>query len=430
MKAFCSIVLCIGAFVSVLGQGAADSSVVKEDKRFGFGGTPITAFDPDVGLRLGAVINIFDYGSPTVYPDFKQYLKTQVYRSTRGASKFLSVFQTESLLPWAQVIMEGSYTKEIAFTFWGFNGEQSVIGQSVHPELGIHSLSNFFMMQRLHARFRADAKWRIGSSNWGVLTGFGWNRYVLSNYVPNEQSHLSSSTLFEMYKEWNVIPAEEALGGDVLHLKIGGKYDTQNHKLNCTRGTLFDSYFILAKSSSAEGVFTKHIATFRKYISYKKNNYTLTYRISSQQKLGGHIPHYVLPTFYDGSQNTDGLGGSFTMRGIYRNRIVSDGFLLGNIELRKLVWNVQFLKLNWNVIASICTDASFVTQHYAVNLEGVPLDYKSSFFNSNKQRINSAYGVGLYFIYNTNNIMSVNYGFSLNEELGTGGLYVGSSFLF
>ena len=137
-----------------------------------------------------------------------------------------------------------------------------------------------------------------------------------------------------------------------------------------------------------------------------------------------------MPIFQDTRQEQDGLGGAFNLRGIYRNRIAANGFLLGNIEMRKNILSFNFLKLNWDIDISTFADAAYITREYKIDNSKVPESFRNTLFTNDAQKVNLSYGGGLYIIYNANNIISVNYGISPNKQLGTSGLYVGSTFLF
>lgn len=61
------------------------SSIVSQESAlksgFSWGGTPILAFDADLGLRYGAAINLFDYGKKSVYPNYRQYAFIKAFRT-------------------------------------------------------------------------------------------------------------------------------------------------------------------------------------------------------------------------------------------------------------------------------------------------------------------------------------------------------------
>ncbi len=54
---------------------------------------------------------------------------------------------------------------------------------------------------------------------------------------------------------------------------------------------------------------------------------------------------FLLPVagyyFHAYRSNNEGLGGSSTLRGVVRNRVIGDGFILGNVELR---WKPVYFK--------------------------------------------------------------------------------------
>ena len=60
--------------VSQLVAQEKDSTKTKVKKGWTFGALPVVAFDTDVGLQYGALVNLFDYGDGTIYPDYRHSL--------------------------------------------------------------------------------------------------------------------------------------------------------------------------------------------------------------------------------------------------------------------------------------------------------------------------------------------------------------------
>jgi hypothetical protein len=71
-----------------------------------------------------------------------------------------------------------------------------------------------------------------------------------------------------------------------------------------------------------------------------------------------------------------------------------------------------------------------VTGMYEFPDQGIPDDYRRDLIRDQRGGPHATAGAGVYLIYNKDNIISVNYGFSLDSQLGTKGLYIGSGFLF
>lgn len=219
-------------------------------------------------------------------------------------------------------------------------------------------------------------------------------------------------------------------GGTLTKITLGVSYDSRNSKIKCTDGFWFDTYFVVAPPLISSSSFVRHIATFRHYMHLPLINGILAYRITSQQLVAGKTPFYALPIFYDSRQNQDGLGGIFNMRGINRNRLVAEGFFMGNLELRKTALSFHLLNLYWDVDLSLFADAAYINREYSFNTQNIPDDKILTHFGNKAQRINKSYGAGIYFIYNHNNIFAVKYGVSPNKQLGDKGIYISSTFLF
>ncbi|MBN2807673.1 MAG: BamA/TamA family outer membrane protein [Prolixibacteraceae bacterium] len=406
---------------------------------FAWGGTPVLAFDPDLGLKYGALINLFDYGDGTVFPDYDQYAFIRLFHSTGGTSNLSLLFESETLIPDSRITFESSYIKDIALDFYGFNGLKVVYQHGFsHPDSSEYINRYFYKHQRELIRLRLDWQTNLPVSHWKMFFGLAWNRYLISDVDDEKlnknqslaESNSENMTLYQLYNDWGIIHDDEKSGGNLTTISLGFTYDSRNNKINCSDGTWFESYFILSPPSISSSLYLKHIATLRHYLRWSTPDAVIAFRLSSQQLLHGKLPFYALPVYHDTRQDQDGLGGAFNLRGIYRNRIAANGFLLGNIEMRKNIFSFNLFKLNWDIDLSVFTDAAYISREYKVDNTEVPGPFRNRLFNNDTQKINFSYGGGLYIIYNANNIISVNYGIAPNRQLGTSGIYIGSSFLF
>ena len=113
-----------------------------------------------------------------------------------------------------------------------------------------------------------------------------------------------------------------------------------------------------------------------------------------------------------------------------RNRIAADGFVTGNFEIKFKTLDFKLLKQYFSTSISGFYDNAYITQTYKVNLENVPEAEKPVHFNSGEQEVQHTFGPGLYIVFNQNNVITINYGFAANKQIGTSGLYIGSSLLF
>lgn len=91
-----SLLLCFGYTVSWVTAENKDSVSVSKDstpksgeiikKGISFSPLPIIAFDQNKGLQYGALLNIYDFGDGSLYPNVRQqwYIEASAY--TSGAS--------------------------------------------------------------------------------------------------------------------------------------------------------------------------------------------------------------------------------------------------------------------------------------------------------------------------------------------------------
>lgn len=408
-------------------------------KSFAWGGTPVLSYDSDLGLRYGAVINLFDYSEKSLLPDYVQHVRLRLYNSTKGTSNYSVLYDTERLMPRSVFTFEASYIEDIALDFYGFNG----LNAAYYPEFtdAEHTAyinKYFYSHHRKLLRVRALVQKHLTSREFRFFTGVEYNRYAMNDIdyqrfdIPDDPQGNSAdlTTLYKKYVYWGVIPAEEQGGGDLLTFSSGIIYDTRQGKIHCKGGTWFESYFIISPPGVSSSFFIRQVTTLRQYIPVPAVGAIFAYRLSSQQKIAGAFPFYALPVFHASLENHDGPGGAFTLRGINRNRIAADGFLLGNVEFRKSLFSFRLLNINWHMEGLLFGDVGMITGAYDFADEGIPLAYRGELFRDMKQRPHATVGAGLYFIYNANNVISVNYGFSADSQMGTRGLYIGSAFLF
>ena len=408
-------------------------AVEKPDhKSFTWGVIPAAAFDSDLGFKYGAVFNLFDHGSHQKPPLFDQYLYIKLTNTTKGTLNAQAVFESKSLIKNATLILEASFLKDKKMDFFGFNGLNTIYHPALTNPLSPDFAGKFFFAhERDLLRLRADLQKNLLDDKLRLLTGFTHNRFNINRAKEEAAgSETYGTSLFENYKTWNIIKAEESRGGNINLLNLGLIYDTRNEHCFCTDGIWAEAMFIYSPGFISDADFSKLVLTYRQHASIMNERITFSFRASSQQKLSGDIPFYMLPVYFDSRLSQDGLGGAFNLRGAMRNRIVSDGFVAGNFETKFKISDFHLLGQYFYVSLSAFYDNVLVTQAYQTNLAEVPVDLRAFFFGNAKQKIHHTFGTGLYIVFNRNNVITVNYGIPVNVQDGPGGLYIGSSLLF
>ena len=179
--------------------------------------------------------------------------------------------------------------------------------------------------------------------------------------------------------------------------------------------------------------FLKLSVTQRQYITLVKNTLFFDYRLGAQFTLAGTSPFYVSPLFFYAHSTkayNEVLGGSGSLRGVLRNRVVGDGIAFGNFELR---WKfVQFTLANQNFYLGVNMffDTGMVIQKTEVNTGNVPGNELSDYFKKDAEKLHNSAGLGLKIAMNENFIVSVDYGKAFDAQDGTSGLYIGLGYLF
>lgn len=429
--------------------GQADSSVtsVKKDKiktGWNFGALPAIAYDTDIGFKYGALVNLFYYGDGKQYPKYLHSLYFEWNHTTKGSGTSQFTYDSEYLIPGIRVSAEASYLTEQALDFYGFNGYESGYNANLEDEDSDDYLSRvFYNMDRRLLRVKADFQGKISGQKLRWLAGLEFNKANMGtvdidklNKGKDPEDQLpDTALLYDKYVEWGIIPEDEADGGNTTLLKAGLVYDTRDIEPNPMKGMWTELQFLLAPGFLGNGdlAYTRMAFTHRQYFTLAPEVLSFAYRLSYQTKLSGDMPFYMLPFVYNTAPNytRDGLGGSKTIRGVMRNRIVGDGFVYGNLEMR---WKfLRTIVFNQNIYLALSgfLDGGMVTDKYDFDIDPAvsPSEY-SGLVNAGDEKLHLGAGGGLHIVMNQNFIIAVDYGRALDPEDGVSGLYIGLNFLY
>ena len=125
---------------------------------------------------------------------------------------------------------------------------------------------------------------------------------------------------------------------------------------------------------------------------------------------------------------TEGLGGVVTMRGVNRNGVLGDGFVLGNMELRWHFLDFQFINQNWQLAFSPFFDAGMIIQKYR---EEELIAAGSDYYSGVNEGLHMSAGAGIKIIMNRNMILGVDMGRALKTLDGNKNkIFVGFNYIF
>ncbi|HRX97946.1 MAG TPA: hypothetical protein P5514_13440, partial [Bacteroidales bacterium] len=139
----------------------------KEVKGFNFVPLPVIGYNVDIGFQYGLIVNFFNYGDGSLYPDYKYSLYTEFSRTTKGSGVNQLFFDSKYLIPGnIRITADLSYLTELTLNFYGFNGYDAVY----HPEFideGSEEYQSrvFYNQERKFLRFTSDLQGNIGIKN-------------------------------------------------------------------------------------------------------------------------------------------------------------------------------------------------------------------------------------------------------------------------
>ncbi len=421
-----------------------DSSEVKTG--FTFGALPAIAYDSDLGFRYGALTNLYWYGDGSQYPDYRHSLYAEWSRTTKGSGNNTIKYDSDYLIPKVRMQLEASLFTEKSLDFYGFNGAKSVFNTDF-----IADENHDDYLSRVY--YRLDRKWLMLKSDfWGDIKGkeLRWYAGLQFNKVDiaginienindglgvDEEGYLdpAEELLYDKYINWGIIKENQKDGGNNTQIKLGLVYDTRDEEPNPTSGMWTEAFFMYAADMSGNDLsYSNLIVTHRHYFPIVKERLSAAIRLTYQGKLSGETPFYMMPFYYSTFQTKDGLGGSKTVRGILRDRVVGESVGLTNIELRWKFFKGKFLGQNLYLALSGFLDGGMVLKEYDFDLTKVKADgdeYALN-FTTESERLHMAAGVGFHFVMNRNFIVAIDYGKALDPQDGSSGLYIGLNFLY
>jgi len=417
------------------------------------GPLPAITYSTDQGFQYGALVNLFNYGDGAIYPDYYHKIYIEASTFTKGSSILRIMYDSDYLIKGIRYAVDLSYMPDFAYDFYGFNGYGSIYNKAwTDDESDQYKSRLFYAMKRHLFRFKNDFIGNIGETNWHWNAGLSIQQFRPDNLDvtkfnkgrdPEDPKYLDPDvpTLFEIYKEAGVISEEEADGGWIPALKGGVSYDSRDQRACPMKGIWAEAGVeVVPEFLGAESSFGKFYFTWRQYFTLKERDLSFAYRLGYQTTIFGEVPFYyqgqVIVSELRGA-TSEGLGGSKTVRGILRNRVVGDGFLYGNAELRWKMVHFRFINQNFYLGTNYFVDAGMVTKTIDVNVAefGQALvdtgESASDYIKEDPQDSpHVAAGLGLKIAMNENFVISADFGKALNAQDGNTGFYIGLNYLF
>jgi hypothetical protein len=431
---------------------------------YNFGPLPAVAFDADKGFQLGALLNIYDFGDGSTYPNPRQQWYFEASFFTKGSQLYTVSYDNRFLIPGVRWSSTFTLTNDKAMDFYGFNGYMSYFNHEM-VALGKdkENLNNYiytpkYRINRVAMLFKTDLTGNIWNNKLFWEAGYhlsyfkqgAINREKINKNKDEEKMFPDSElTLFEQYRNWGIISDEEAEGGLNSTVRAGLLFDTRDKEGAPSRGIWAEAHLTIApKWLGTKIPFYKYSATFRQYLPIVDNDIlTFAYRLNYEGTIGEDAPYYVLPyiTVMGASYDRDGMGGYRTIRGLMRNRVQGLDMASYNAELRWRFVNFTLWKQNIAFGVNVFSDGTMVTRNFDMSFQGDEKyrkeydEYMALTGNRTADRPHITVGGGLRFIMNQNFIVAFEYGLPISKfssdpyiknQDGNGAFYINTGFLF
>ncbi len=459
-----SIALFIACLILVANISSGQDAEVKKTEKvktgWNFGGLPVVSFDSDLGFQYGALLNIFNYGDGSTYPQFKHNVYVEWSRFTKGSGINRLFYDSKYLIPGIRFTSDLSYLTDKTYDFYGYNGYEANYN-SLWPddsEDNADYMSRvFYKYDRKMFRFTVDLQGKLPIEKFGWAAGIGLYDYKvgsvdvakLNDGKDDDEKLPNMRGLYDHYIAAGIIDAEEAKGSFVTYLKAGLVYDTRDNEPNPMKGVWTEAVFTYAPSFMGIGKKFEHLKfslTHRQYFALVPERLSFAYRLGFQTTLLGDCPFYLQPnltTLILRGSTSEGLGGGKSLRGVIRNRVIGDGVAYGNFEMRWKFVRFQFINQNFYLSFNTFIDAGQVVipVKFEKNLtywnsiawqnDEIGNEFSADdIFSTDKESIHASYGAGLRIVMNQNFIIAVDHGRPFDERDGKSGTYIGLNFLF
>lgn len=429
---FCALVITSGS------KAQAQDSIPDAKTGWNMGILPALGYDSNLGFLYGGIVNLFDYGNGERFPDYNQNLYMQLSTYTKGGWDAIVYFDSFTLIPEKQFTGRLSFTRNRAYPFYGFNGAQTNYNANWEDDENDDFVSQvFYKADRQVIKADAIVQDNFGDSDFKWMAGIDMGFYKIDTVDVNhlndkrdDDDQLSTVPgLYNRYVKYGVISDEEKNGGWDNSLKLGLVYDTRDRLTNPMKGTWTEMIVRAApKAFGNYNNFARMSIIHRQYFTVVKEKLSFAYRLWYESAFGdvpSYSRHYLTASNY-----YEGMGGSYTLRGVLMNRVVGKQTAIANIGLRWKAARFQAIGQNFYLGFNAFMDNGYILQGYDLDLSNVPEMEHSLLFSDDYKELVTAAGLGIKLAMNENFVISGEYGSSFDENYGTSGLYFQIGYIF
>ncbi|HDP75614.1 MAG TPA: hypothetical protein ENN49_07065 [Bacteroidales bacterium] len=399
---------------------------------------PALGYDSNLGLLYGAIVNSFDFGNGSRYPDFNHNLYLQLSAYTKGSMDAIAYFDSYTLIPNKHFIGRLSFNRNRTYPFYGFNGTQTFYNADFENIDETDFISQvFYKYDRKLAKADFLIEDKIADSKFKWLAGLDLGWYDIATV---DIDHLNKGRdddelipnvpiLYDQLVSWGIISADEKDGGFDNSVKLGLVFDTRDRLTNPMNGTWTELLFRASpKFIGNNNNYGRISLIHRQYFTLIKERLSFAYRVWYEGNFG-NVPFYARQHLTTSNYN-EGFGGAQTVRGVLMNRVVGQHTAIGNFEFRWKAHRFQAIGQNFYLGFNLFADAGKVLKGYDLDLTNVPIAQRNQLFSNSYKDLYTTFGAGLKIVMNENFVVSADYGMAMDKNYGSSGLYVLVGFLF
>ena len=225
-----------------------DGEIIKTG--YNYGPLPAIAFDADKGFQVGALLNIYDFGDGSTYPNPRQHWYFEASFFTKGSQLFVVSYDNKFSIPGVRFSSSLAITNDKAMDFYGFNGYTSYYDHEA-VKIGKDKKSDApqftprYRFKRLALLFKTDFVGNLWNNKLFWEAGYHFSYFnigdinrdkINKNKADNKKFPAEVPTIYKQYCDWGIIPEKEAYGGFSSSVRLGLMFDTRDKEGAPSRG--------------------------------------------------------------------------------------------------------------------------------------------------------------------------------------------------
>jgi hypothetical protein len=278
---------------------------------------PALNYNSDEGFGYGLVGGVYAYGDGTRDP-YRWAVEPLLFFTTNGRRQVRVYVDLPYVRDRLRLTVLGAWDRDCCYPYYGLGNATPYDPALAAPDSG----PSFYSYRRERVSGEADVQWRAWRGV-RVLVGFAAHRNAATSRAPDTRFALDSLA--------GVITGEATAVS--AGLKVGLVLDTRDQERDPTRGIWADALLWrgLEPLGSAT-TFTRLTGTVRVYAPVR-DDLTVAARALGES-VWGDMPLAMLPDLASSDRDIAEFGGSRTVRGVFRGRLLAPRRAFGNLEMR------------------------------------------------------------------------------------------------